>query len=412
MNTPKLPLLAQVSGAHLVSHLHIMALPALLPLLPAAMDVSFVELGVALSLFNILSALVQAPLGFAVDRFGARRMLLAGMLLGSTSFLSLGIMTSYAWLLVAMTFAGIANGVYHPANYALLSGGIDGARMGRAFSVHTFSGYLGGAVAPVLLIGAASLGDTRLAFALAGLAGLIAGAVLLLPTSEAAAGRVPPVRRGAGAAPIGRQSFGLVTPAIAVLVLLYVLLSLSTGAIEKFSVTALVEGEGVPLAQANAGLTAFLFASAIGVLAGGVLADRTRRHGLVAAGAFAMAGLLIAAVASFRMPPVLLVACLGAAGFLTGVIAPSRDMLVRAAAPPGAEGRIFGIVSTGFNIGGAIGPILFGWLLDRGRFGAVFWASVGFMALTVCLVLWQEHRARGRRAAMPVAAVHGSAAPP
>ena len=89
MDIPRIPLLTQVSSAHLVSHLHIMALPALLPLLPAQMGVSFVELGLALSVFNVVSALVQAPMGFAVDRVGARLMLTLGLLLGSLSFLSL-----------------------------------------------------------------------------------------------------------------------------------------------------------------------------------------------------------------------------------------------------------------------------------------------------------------------------------
>ena len=72
-------LLPQVSAAHLVSHFHIMAVPGLLPLLPAALGVGFVELGFALAIFNIVSAVVQAPLGFAVDRFGARNVLLAGL---------------------------------------------------------------------------------------------------------------------------------------------------------------------------------------------------------------------------------------------------------------------------------------------------------------------------------------------
>ena len=131
--------------------------------------------------------------------------------------------------------------------------------------------------------------------------------------------------------------------------------------------SALLSGYDVPLAIANGGLTAFLFASAFGVLSGGALADRTAHHGTVAAVALAAAAMLIATIPIFGVQGYLLVAILGMAGFLFGIIAPSRDMLVRAAAPAGAEGRVFGIVSTGFNIGGAVGPVLFGWLLDSGR---------------------------------------------
>jgi MFS family permease len=65
--------------------------------------------------------------------------------------------------------------------------------------------------------------------------------------------------------------------------LLFVLLNLSSSGIAAFSVTALLHGYGIDLATASTALTAFLFASAFGVLAGGLLADRARNHGLVAA---------------------------------------------------------------------------------------------------------------------------------
>lgn len=397
MSRRSISLLSQVSAAHLTSHFHIMAIPALLPLLPAKMGVGFVELGLALSVFNVVSALVQAPLGFAVDRFGARQVLLAGLLLGSVSFLSLAIAPSYAWLLVVMALAGVANGVYHPADYALLSQGIASERMGRAFSIHTFSGYLGGAMAPAVLMTVAVFASIETAFLITALVGFVSIVLLRMPTraSEAVAHARAVAVSGGGAV-----SWRLVlAPMIMVLTLLFVLLSLSVSAVEKFSVSALVQGFDVPLASANSGLTAFMFASAFGVLAGGFLADRTRYHGLVAAGAFALAAAATAVVATASFSGLQIVALLGVIGFLTGVIAPSRDMLVRAAAPVGAEGKTFGIVMTGFNIGGAVGPLMFGWLLDHGRFSSIFWAAVLFMMLTVLLTVAQEWWLQARRRA-------------
>src|SRR5690606_7100049 len=243
--------------------------------------------------------LVQAPLGFAVDHYGARRMLLYGLALGSASFLSLAIAPSYGWLLVAMVLAGIANGVYHPADYALLSTGISSGRMGRAFSIHTFSGYLGGAIAPALLLAVATMASIEGAFLVAALVGALAMLVLWLPTStsEGQSGPASPAAaaggnagKGAGTGTGGGVAWTLAfAPMIMLLTLLFVLLSLSVGAIDKFSVSALVQGFDVPLYWANTALTAFLFASAFGVLAGGLLADRTRHHGFVAAGALAAA---------------------------------------------------------------------------------------------------------------------------
>lgn len=382
-------LLARVSTAHLVSHLHIMAVPAMLPLLPAAMGVGFAELGFAIGVFNIVSALVQAPLGFLVDRLGARRMLLVALALGALSFALLAAAPTYACLLVAMALAGLANGVYHPADYSLLSRGVSPGRMGRAFSVHTFAGYLGNALAPPLMIGVAVAFAPRWSFALMSVIALLALLVLAPQADTVALNEGAAVKKST---PSTRPvSIPFLT--VATLTLLFMMLSLSTGAIEKFSVSALVQGYDVSLAVANAALTAFLFASAFGVLAGGILADRTERHGFLAAAAFGLAAVLVAMVATVSLPVVVLVVVLGAAGFLTGMVAPSRDMLVRAASPPGAEGRTFGIVSTGFNFGGVAGPILFGLLLDRGMASGVLWASVGFMVLTTIIVLLQEqHR--------------------
>ncbi|MBY0362868.1 MAG: MFS transporter, partial [Phreatobacter sp.] len=186
----------------------------------------------------------------------------------------------------------------------------------------------------------------------------------------------------------------LITGAVVGLIAMYVLLSLSTGGIQSFSASALVMGYGIDLAGANAALTVFLFMSAGGVLAGGALADRTRRHGLVAAAAFLGTSVIAGTMALTQPSAAVATLLLGAAGFLSGIITPSRDMLVRAAAPKGAEGIVFGIVSTGFNIGGLIGPLLYAALLDQGQPRAIFAVAAVFMLLTVTLTLIQDRRAR------------------
>jgi MFS family permease len=172
------------------------------------------------------------------------------------------------------------------------------------------------------------------------------------------------------------------------------LLSLSTGALTNYSAVALVSVYGVSFSAANAALTAFLFATAVGVLAGGFIADATKRHGDVAAGGFGAAAILILALGSVDLGPVFMVAAMGSAGFLSGMISPSRDMLVQAASPPGAFGRVFGIVTTGFNIGGTIGPMMGGWIMDHNLPRWVFYSSVLFMALTAVMGLASERRTR------------------
>ena len=371
-------LLSLVSAAHFISHVHIMVLPALIPLLPGYFGVSFLTIGMALTVFNLVSLFVQTPMGFITDRFGAWRMLIFALVLGGTSFALLGGTANYTWLLVAMVAAGIANGVYHPADYALLSSSINGTRLGKAFSVHTFAGFLGTAIAPAILLGTASLLGVGSAFALAGIASLVVAAVILASRTT----RHETHQKNHAATNTSSSKGKIVSPAILLLTLLFVLLNLSASGIQAFSVTALTHGYEIELSFANAALTGFLLASAFGVLAGGFLADHTHRHGALAAGAMLAAAALTAALAWTVPGNVMLMGAMIAIGFLSGTITPSRDLLVRAASPRGAEGRVFGIVSTGFNIGGAISPLIFGWLIDHGQNQGIFAFTALFMLLT------------------------------
>ena len=390
----ELQTLIVVSAAHLVSHLHIMVLPVLLPLLKERMNVGFFELGLALTTFNIVSGLTQAPMGFLVDRIGARRVLIAGLLLGGAAFVSLAMSGSYGWLFVVAVLAGLANCVYHPADYAILTDSIPENRVGRAFSVHTFAGFVGSAIAPPLLLGLAAVAGLNSSVVAAGLvAWAIAALVFLIPDQQRARREQRAKANAAGA------SVSVFTPAILGLTVFFTLLALSHSAMYSFAIVALLAGHGVTLTVATAAVTAYLTGSAVGVLLGGPVADRTRRHGDVAAAGFAISAFISLAIAVFNLPVVLLIAAMGVVGVVIGMVQPSRDMLVRRSAPPGAAGRVFGIVSTGFNIGGIFGPLLFGWLMDSNQPRWIFGAAVVFMLATALYAAFEDRGSRPRAAA-------------
>jgi MFS transporter, FSR family, fosmidomycin resistance protein len=384
-------LLIVVSAAHLVSHFYILVLPVLLPLLKDALGVGFFEIGLALTAFNVVTGLTQAPMGFLVDRAGPRLMLVAGLCLGGLAFATLGVATTYPVLIAVALLAGLANCVYHPADYALLADAIPDHRIGRAFSVHTFAGFAGGAIAPPLLLGVAAYAGLASALIVAGLVGPAVAGLLLLRGD------------GASAQAKGRGGQGalasVLNPSIIGLTGFFTLLALAGGGIQSFSVVALLATQDMTLTSANIALTAYLTWAAIGVLAGGVLADRTAYHGYVAAIGFGLSTAIVALVAVLALPAAVIVGAFALAGFLSGIIMPSRDMLVRKAAPPGMVGRAFGIVSTGFNIGGIIGPMLFGWIMDHASPAWVFGVSALFMAVTAAFGLASERRVRRRLAA-------------
>jgi MFS family permease len=385
--------LGAISVAHWVSHFHIFALPMLFPFLKQQLDVGYVELGFALTVFAVSSGLTQAPIGYLADHIGARKILLMGLCLGGGALIALGLHLSYSWLVVSAALLGLANSVYHPANYAILSAHMNEARMGRAFSIHTFAGFFGGAVAPAIVATLVSAVGGHGALIAAGAIGPLVALFILVVG-------IPDVRtadRKADGADAPKQS--TITPALVVLTIFFLLLNLSNAGISNFGVVALMSGYGATFSAANLALTAYLGASAVGVLAGGFLADRTERHGQVAAACFAVNAAILLLVAAVNLPQLLLIGVMGLAGFLSGVIAPSRDMMVREAAPPGAAGRAFGIVSTGFNIGGIISPLLFGWVMDQNLPHWVFGISVVFMVMTVLLTLATERKPEGKSAA-------------
>ena len=365
-------LLALIGTGHFFSHFYLIVLPPLFPLLKAELGVGYAALGLLLTLPNLATMVLQTPIGFLVDRFGARRPLVIGLMVMAGAVAGAGLAPGYGALMVFAVLMGVGNSVFHPADYAILAARIDPGRLGRAFSIHTFAGSLGWALAPVTMIFLTALWDWHVALVAVGLCGIAVALVILSQGRELDA--PGSAAKGAVAPAAGKKGgLGLLLSAPILLLFVYMMMaSVATGGLNGFTVVTLVTLHGADLFTANAALTALLAASAVGVLAGGVLADRTRRHDLIiSAGFFVAAGFLVV-IGLIPLPLAAIVAAMTVVGLARGAIQPSRDMMVRKVAPEGQVGAVFGFVTTGMNVGGALAPVLFGWLVDRGLGAWVF----------------------------------------
>jgi FSR family fosmidomycin resistance protein-like MFS transporter len=382
-----------IGMAHFFSHFFQLSLPPLFPVLKEVFGVPYLALGAAMSLFYASSGVGQTLSGFLVDRVGALRVLLGGMALLSLSIALAGVAPSYWMLLPVALLAGLGNSVFHPADYSILNASVEPRRIGRGYSVHAISGNLGYAVAPGAVVGLTAHFGWRAALVGVGLAGLVV--VLVLAAQRRAFGVLGPAPRGPGSV-VGDVRMLLTAPILAAFAY-FALIATAVIGVQIFGVTTLMRMYDTPLAEATAALTAFLVGGAAGILAGGVLADRVRRHDVVAATGLLVAAGLMIVLATGAVPAALLPLLLGVTGCCYGVTGPARDMLVRAATPPGASGKVFGFAYSGLDLGSCLTPVAFGWLLDHADPRLLFLAVALLMVCTIATVV------QVRRTAQPAA---------
>ena len=403
-------LIGLVGLAHAVSHFSQLLLPPLFPWLKDDFGVSYTQLGAVLTVFFVVSCIVQAASGFLVDRMGPRPVLFAGLALLGLSAFGYALAPSYPVLMLSAVVGGIGNGVFHPADYTLFNRKVAPTRLGHAYSVHGITGSLGWALAPAFVVPLAMAFSWRTALAAAGGVALVVLALLWFNRGALAlAVKAAPRHAGAGAAAAPAAGGGefafLRIPAVWMCFGFFFFYAMVISVVQTFAPAAAGHLHAVPVALVAICLTVYMVASSAGMVLGGFLAADPARCERIVGMAFGTAAALtlVLALADFAsgVVPVLF----GAMGFASGIAGPSRDLLVKRSTPANASGRVYGVVYAGLDIGQAVAPLIFGRLMDHGQHRAVI---LGLAVVQGVLIASAFNVRRVRREALPVPAAPAS----
>jgi MFS family permease len=380
-----------ISVAHAISHFFQVLVPPLFPLIKDDLGVSYTALGAVIGLYYLVSGIFQTVAGFAVDRFGARRVLTLGLACCVLGAAMAGLARSYEMLVVAALIGGLGNSVFHPSDFAILNGRVSQSRLPYAYSSHGIGGSLGYALAP--LFSAATVGVFGWHGTVLGGAGIGAAVLVAVILNREALEVVP--TRGAMQKKGYAEDFKLLTSTPVLMCFGYFLLvAIVFIAVLSFGVSALVAAYDISPVQASAALTTYMFGAAGGILVGGIVAARGWRPERVASGGMAASAAVMFVIALVWLPALALPLLFAMSGFANGMTNPSRDLLVRQTTPPASTGAVYGFVYSGLDLGSVLAPLYFGWLLDHGHPQAVFFTASGVLLVTILTVLKLPARSR------------------
>ena len=378
-----------VGMAHAGSHFSQMMLAPLFPLFMQTFDLSFSQIGFLVSVLYAVSSLGQASSGFAVDRLGARPVLLASFVLFMAAALLTAFANNYSTLVVVMVLIGMGNAPFHPADFTIMNQRVSEPRLGYAYSVHGVTGNLGWALAPVFFVGITALSDWRMAYlCAAGLYGLIL-LVLLIHRDKIATTvvRSHPGSQLSTDKPVSDFAF-LQLPVVWWCFGFFMFATMTLAVIQSFSVSILQKLQSVTLYEANTVLTAYMLCAAVGMLVGGWVAARFPKiSDRVVARAMTTAAALLVLAATGWLGSFGTCALIASTGFAIGVGGPSRDMMIKKATPMGATGRVYGLVYSGMDVGFAIAPLLFGMMMDKGWYAATLVGAGATLMIAVGLAI-------------------------
>jgi len=389
-----------VGVAHACSHFFQLMFPALFLPLSAEFGYDFVQLGLLVSIFFLVSGAVQVASGFVVDRMGATPVLLFGLACFVLAAVLMGASTNYATLMLAAILGGMGNAVFHPADYAILNHRVSLKRLGHAFSTHGFTGSLGWALCPVFMITFIHWADWRTACLAAAvlfavvLAGVWLGRQLFVDADLGVGRRLDSEKADTEKPRAPQQSVAqTLTSLLAMPVLwgaffFFFFGTAALASIQSYTIPMLTEIYRLDSVTAGTALSVYMATSALGMIAGGFLVNGSMKNERVVAASLIVSGALLAGLASGLLTPWLALVFVTLGGFCAGVASPSRDMLVRRATPKHATGTVYGLVYSGMDAGSAIAPVAFGLLMDAGHYAGPWYGAALAFLIAAWMAWW------------------------
>ena len=375
--------------AHGSSHFFHMLLPPLFPFLIAEFGFSYSQLGLLVSVFFVVSGVGQMLSGFIVDRVGARPVLFFALSCFIAAGLVAGTASGYASLILASLLAGMGNAPFHPVDFTILNKRVSAKRLGHGFAVHGISGNLGWATAPVFMAGIATATGSWRTACLSGAALAFVILMIMVINRESLDDRkgswsnLPAAAKGGAAAVQEHPMAFLKLPSVWLCFSFFFWSTCSLSAIQSFASPALHKLYGTPVSVTALVVTGYMLCGAVGMVIGGFLVARVQRLEKTISLCLLAAAVMLALVGTGILPGMAALVVTSLAGMGIGIAGPSRDMLIKRAAPPGATGRVYGTVYSGLDLGFCLSAPVFGALLDANMVPGIFFGSAAALALGV-----------------------------
>jgi MFS transporter, FSR family, fosmidomycin resistance protein len=280
---PMLPILAALSGAHLLNDLIQSMIPAMYPLLKEAYQLDFTRIGFITLAFQVTSSLLQPLLGYITDKRPWSYAMVAGMGATLAGLLGLAFATNYAMVLIAAAFVGLGSAVFHPEATRMARHAAAG-NQGLAQGIFQIGGHVGYASGPLL---AAAIVVPRGQASLAWVSIVALLAMVLMAWTSA---RYTDMRRDqtaaaktAASAPVTAAPLPFATLAFAMAILMVLMLSKNaySAAFSSFYTFYLMAQFGIDVQASQVMLFLYLVVGALGVILGGMLGDRIGRDKVI-----------------------------------------------------------------------------------------------------------------------------------